>query len=194
MSNTLALKNLFIEISCKIHNLCFVCDITFFNTTHYCWKQHRRNNISHDVILSPLHLSRKWHLAIIMYSSGPQSSTQNAHYRYPASTACSFSQNAWCAFGEEKVSFAWKVKRRTFAVDIITTGIIVDFPVSKMRQNWQANAYFDVFLFRWMKRTISSMKTNYYRINRCDETNVIAIRVNHLQKETILNQHMNIYQ
>ena len=35
-----------------------------------------------------------------------QSSTQNAHYRYPASTACSFSQIAWCAFGEEMVSFA----------------------------------------------------------------------------------------
>ena len=122
-----------------------------------------------------------------------QSSTQNAYYRYPASTACSFSQIAWCAFGEKKVSFAWnKVKRRNFAVDIITTGIVVDFPVSKMGQNWQANAYFDVFLFRWMKRTISSMKTNYYRINRCDETNVIAIRVNHLQKETILNQHISI--
>ena len=122
-----------------------------------------------------------------------QSSTQNAHYRYPASTACSFSQIAWCAFGEEMVSFAWnKVKKRTFTVDIITTGIVVDFPVPKMPQNWQTKAYFDVFLFRWMKRTISSMKTNYYRINCCDETNVIAIRVNHLQEEPILNQHISI--
>ena len=65
-------------------------------------------------------------------------------------------------FGEEMVSFAWnKVKKRTFTVDIITTGIVVDFPVPQMPQNWQTKAYFDVFLFRWMKRTISSMKTNY---------------------------------
>ena len=105
-----------------------------------------------------------------------QSSTQNAYYRYPASTACSFSQIAWCAFGEEKVSFAWnKVKKRTFTVDIITTGIVVDFPVSKMRQNWQAKAYFDWFLFRWMKRTISSMKTNYYRINPQEPHSVLKI-------------------
>ena len=98
----------------------------------------------------------------ILCCSFTQSSTQNAHYRYPASTACSFSQIAWCAFGEEMVSFAWnKVKKRTFTVDIITTGIVVDFPVPQMPQNWQTKAYFDVFLFRWMKRTISSMKTNY---------------------------------
>ena len=90
------------------------------------------------------------------------------------------------------VSFAWnKAKKRTFTVDIITTGIVVDFPVPKMPQNWQTKAYFDVFLFRWMKRTISSMKTNYYRINCCDETNVIAIRVNHLQEEPILNTYIN---
>ena len=128
-----------------------------------------------------------------LFLSVTQSSTQNAHYRYPASTACSFSQIAWCASGEEMVSFAWnKVKKRTFTVDIITTGIVVDFPVPKMPQNWQTKAYFDVFLFRWMKRTISSMKTNYYRINCCDETNVIAIRVNHLQEELILNQHISI--
>ena len=134
-----------------------------------------------------------WHFCIHSVTAYSQSSTQNAYYRYPGSTACLFLQIAWCALGEEKVSFAWnKVKKRTFAVDIITTGIVVDFPVPKMRQNWQAKAYFNVFLFRWMKRTKSSMKTNYYRINCCDETNVIAIRVNHLQEETILNQHISM--
>ena len=128
--------------------------------------------IIYHILMVTSKCSTWWHVHQVMRFSqqhlvhlyNTQSSTQNAHYRYPASTACSFSQIAWWAFGEEMVSFAWnKVKKRTFTVDIITTGIVVDFPVPKMPQNWQTKAYFDVFLFRWMKRTISSMKTNYYR-------------------------------
>ena len=78
-----------------------------------------------------------------LHSHQPKIRIIDIRHRRP----CSFSQIAWCAFGEEMVSFAWnKVKKRTFTVDIITTGIVVDFPVPKMPQNWQTKAYFDVFL------------------------------------------------
>ena len=82
------------------------------------------------------------------------SSTQNAYYRYPGSTACSFLKLCTIVAkmgGLGEIMFVTNI----VYVAMITFDNLVDIFIPNMRQNGLVDAYFVVVISRWIKRNFA---------------------------------------